>query len=67
VIKFYFNLAHNPMKVALLLEELGLPYEPVPVDTRKGEQFAPNYQTVNPNGKVPDHRRRCSGLRQHYP
>jgi GSH-dependent disulfide-bond oxidoreductase len=43
VIKFYFNLAPNPMKVALLLEELGAPYEPIPVDTRKGEQFTPEY------------------------
>jgi GST-like protein len=53
VIKFYFNLAPNPMKVALLLEELGLAYEPIPVDTRKGEQFAPDYLAVNPNAKVP--------------
>jgi GST-like protein len=52
VIKFYFNLAPNPMKVALLLEELGVAYEPIPVDTRKGEQFAPDYQAINPNGKV---------------
>jgi GST-like protein len=52
VIKFYFNLAHNPMKVALLLEELGLPYEPAPVDSHKGEQFAPDYLAANPNGKV---------------
>lgn len=28
-------------------------YEPVAVDTRKGEQFAPQFLTVNPNGKVP--------------
>ena len=53
MLKFYYNTAPNPMKVALLLEELGLPYEPVPVDTRKGEQFADNYLTVNPNSKVP--------------
>ena len=53
MIKFYFNLAPNPMKVALLLEELGLAYEPIPVDTRKGEQFAPDYLAVNPNAKVP--------------
>ena len=53
MLKFYYNTAPNPMKVALLLEELGLPYEPVPVDTRKGEQFAGNYLTVNPNSKVP--------------
>ena len=53
MVKFYFNLAPNPMKVALLLEELGLPYQPIPVDTRKGEQFAPDYLPINPNGKVP--------------
>ena len=53
MIKFYYNAAPNPMKVALLLEELGLSYEAVPVDTRKGEQFAADYLAVNPNGKVP--------------
>ena len=53
MLKFYYNAAPNPMKVALLLEELGLPYEPVPVDTRKGEQFSAHYLKVNPNGKVP--------------
>jgi GST-like protein len=53
MIKFYYNAAPNPMKVALLLEELGLGYEAVPVDTRKGEQHAAGYLAVNPNGKVP--------------
>ena len=53
MIKFYYNLSPNPMKVALFLEEAELPYEAVPVDTRKGEQFAPAYLAINPNGKVP--------------
>jgi GST-like protein len=53
VIRFYFNLAPNPAKVALMLEEVGLPYEPVPVDTAKGEQHAPSFRAINPNGKVP--------------
>jgi GSH-dependent disulfide-bond oxidoreductase len=53
MLKFYYNAAPNPMKVALLLEELGLPYEAVPVDTRKGEQFSADYIKVNPNSKVP--------------
>lgn len=53
MLKFYFNLAPNPMKVALFLEEAGLAYEPHPVDTRKGEQLAPSYVAINPNGKVP--------------
>jgi GST-like protein len=53
MIKFYYNLAPNPMKVALCLEEMGLKYELVPVDTRKGEQHAPEYLAINPNAKVP--------------
>jgi GST-like protein len=53
MIKFYYHPAPNPMKVALFLEEAGLPYEPVPVDTLKGEQFSPEYLAINPNAKTP--------------
>ncbi len=53
MLKFFYNAAPNPMKVALLLEELGLAYEAIPVDTRKGEQFKPEFLAVNPNAKVP--------------
>jgi GSH-dependent disulfide-bond oxidoreductase len=53
MIKFYFSGAPNPMKVALMLEETGLAYEPMPVDTRKGEQHKPEFLAINPNGKVP--------------
>src|SRR6187397_48671 len=53
MIKFYFNLAPNPTKVALCLEEMGLPYELVPIDTRKGEQHTPEFLAINPNAKVP--------------
>ncbi|HLM12047.1 MAG TPA: glutathione S-transferase family protein, partial [Reyranella sp.] len=53
MIKFYFNLAPNPTKVALCLEEMGLKYEIVPVDTRKGEQHTAEFLAVNPNAKVP--------------
>ena len=53
MIRFFYNLSPNPMKVALCLEEMGLPYETVPVDTRQGAQFDPAYTAINPNGKVP--------------
>jgi GST-like protein len=53
MLKFYFNGSPNPTKVALFLEESGLSYQPVPVDTRKGEQFKPEFLAINPNGKVP--------------
>lgn len=51
--KFYFNLSPNPTKVMLFLEETGLAFEPVPIDTRKGQQFEPAFLAVNPNAKVP--------------
>ena len=53
MLKLYYSLAPNPMKVALFLEEAGLPYEAIPVDTRKGEQHAPGFLALNPNAKVP--------------
>jgi GSH-dependent disulfide-bond oxidoreductase len=53
MIKYWFNLSPNPSKVALFLEESGLPYEPIPVDTRRGQQFEPAFTALNPNAKVP--------------
>jgi GST-like protein len=53
MIKFYYHPSPNPAKIALFLEEAGLEYELVPVDTRKGEQFRPEFLAKNPNGKTP--------------
>ena len=53
MLKFYYNAAPNPMKVALFLEESGLDYEPVPIDGRAGDQHKPEFLAVNPNAKVP--------------
>lgn len=53
MLKFYFNTAPNPMKVALFLKEAGLEYEAIPVDTAKGQQHEAWFRAVNPNGKVP--------------
>ena len=53
MLKFYFHATPNPMKVALLLEELQLPFELIGVDIFKGEQHSPEYRRINPNGKVP--------------
>ena len=53
MIRFYFHHTPNPMKVALLLEETGIPYQIIPVDTLKGEQHTPEFRAINPNGKTP--------------
>lgn len=53
MLKFYYNTGPNPIKVALLLEEAGLDYEAVAVDTRRGDQHRPEYLAINPNAKAP--------------
>ena len=53
MIKFYYHPTPNPAKVALFLEEAGLDYELVPVDTRRGEQHRPEFTAINPNAKTP--------------
>jgi GST-like protein len=53
MLKFYYSGAPNPTKVALFLEEAGIPYEAIPIDTRKGEQHKPEFVAINPNAKLP--------------
>ena len=53
MITFYYHPTPNPAKVALFLEETGLPFQLVPVDTRRGEQHAAAFRAINPNAKVP--------------
>ena len=53
MIEFYYHPSPNPLKVALFLEEAGLPYRVIPVDTRKGEQHQAEFLKINPNAKTP--------------
>jgi GST-like protein len=43
----------NGVKVSIMLEEIGLPYEPHLVDIGKGDQRTPEFLALNPNGKIP--------------
>jgi GST-like protein len=43
----------NGVKVSIMLEEIGLPYEPHTVDIGKNETWTPEYLALNPNGKIP--------------
>ena len=40
-------------KVAIVLEELGLEYQPIYLDFQKGEHKAPEHTQYNPNGRIP--------------
>lgn len=41
------------MKVTLLLEETGIEYKAIPVDSRKGDQHKPEYKVISPSAKAP--------------
>ncbi|MFN7398659.1 MAG: glutathione S-transferase family protein [Sandaracinobacter sp.] len=51
--KLHYWPTPNGHKVTLLLEELGLPYEIVPVNIRTGAQFAPEFLKISPNNRMP--------------
>lgn len=53
MIDFYFHATPNSMKVAVLLQELQLPFTLKPIDIFKGEQHAEAFTAINPNAKVP--------------
>ena len=43
----------NGVKVSIMLEETGLPYEPHLIDIGKDETWTEEYLSLNPNGKIP--------------
>ena len=53
MIELYYWPTSNGQKVALFLEEAGLPYKAFPVDISKGEQFAPEFLNISPNNRIP--------------
>jgi GST-like protein len=53
MIDFYFHATPNSMKVAVLLQELELPFTVKPVDIFEGEQHTAAFKAINPNAKVP--------------
>ena len=43
----------NGVKVSIMLEEIGLPYEPQLVDFDTNDQASPEFRSLNPYGKIP--------------
>lgn len=52
-IAFYVWSTPNGHKIAIYLEEAGLPYELKPVNIAKGEQFDPAFLAFSPNNRMP--------------
>ena len=52
-IQLYGLPTPNGVKVSIMLEETGLPYEPHLVDITQNESWTSEYLSLNPNGKIP--------------
>src|SRR4051812_24934748 len=53
MIELHYCPTPNCWKVAILLEETGLPYRLTRYDLFKGEHLAPSFRRINPNNKLP--------------
>jgi GSH-dependent disulfide-bond oxidoreductase len=53
LLQLYSLPTPNGVKVSIMLEEIGLPYEVHVVDFNKDDQKTPEFLSLNPNGKIP--------------
>jgi GST-like protein len=52
-VRLYYFPTPNGRKISIALEEMGLPYEIVPVNILKGEQQQPDFLAISPNNRIP--------------
>ena len=52
-IQLYSVPTPNGVKASIMLEEIGLPYEVHAINIMQNETFTPEYESLNPNGKIP--------------
>ena len=52
-LQLYSAPTPNGVKVSIMLEETGLPYEPHFIDIGENETWTSEYLSLNPNGKIP--------------
>ncbi|MBE9043637.1 glutathione S-transferase N-terminal domain-containing protein [Pleurocapsales cyanobacterium LEGE 10410] len=53
MIDLYTFTTPNGRKASIMLEEVGLDYTVHTIDITKGEQFTPEFVSINPNSKIP--------------
>ncbi len=53
MIDLYYWPTQNGWKISIMLEECGLPYQMIPVNLGKGEQFKPEFLAISPNNRMP--------------
>jgi GST-like protein len=52
-LQLYSTPTPNGVKVSIMLEEIGLPYEPHFINIGENQTWGPEYLSLNPNGKIP--------------
>jgi len=52
-IDLYYWSTPNGWKITIMLEECGLPYNVIPVNISKGDQFKPEFLAIAPNNRMP--------------
>lgn len=52
-IELHYWPTPNGIKITIMLEECGLPYQVRPVNIAKGEQFRPEFLAISPNNRMP--------------
>ena len=53
IIDFHYWPTPNGWKISIMLEECGLPFRMIPVNIQTGEQHAPAFLAISPNGRMP--------------
>jgi GSH-dependent disulfide-bond oxidoreductase len=53
MIDLHYWTTPNGHKITIFLEEVGLPYEIIPVNIGRGDQFKPEFLAISPNNRMP--------------
>lgn len=53
MLDLYYWTTPNGHKITIFLEEVGLPYNLIPINIGKGEQFQPEFLKISPNNRIP--------------
>lgn len=64
MVDLYYWPTPNGWKISIMLEECALPYQLIPVNIGKGDQFRPEFLAISPNNRMPaivDHAPRGGG------
>ena len=53
MIDLYSSATPNGRKISIMLEELGVEYNPIFINLEKKEQFSKDFSKISPSNKIP--------------